>query len=477
MIEKLKILHLEDNENDSELVKMALDEASIVFDYKRVDNENEFVNQLESDSFSVILSDYSLPTYNGLLALDKAVVLQPETPFIFVSGTLGEDAAVESMVSGATDYVLKNKLGKLVPTLKRALGEVTEKKKRIEAQERYMTLIESARDVIFTVTPQGMITTLNKAFEVITGWDRSEWIGKSFSGLIYKSDVDIALTKLLQSAGGTVSNSYEIRILTKSGGFLTGEFLTTPLYENNKIYEILGIVRDVSERKRHEQFIMNSLKEKEILLKEIHHRVNNNLQIISSLLKMQSSRIADPGAADPGAADLLLETRNRVMSMSFIHQSFYGSSNLSEIDFGAYIRKLTDNLLNVYKITSKEIAINIEVAGVKMGIDTAIPCGLIINEAVTNSLLHAFSGRENCRITVSLRTEGENYFMEIKDNGNGIPPYVDFKKTSSMGLALIRMLSEQIEGTLTLDLSGGTSYTIKFPNEGYLNRLKDIKMK
>src|SRR5688572_30855521 len=104
-MEKLKILHLEDNENDSELVRLALEEASIKFDYNRVDNENDFVNYLGSDRFSVILSDYSLPTYNGLLALDKAVVLQPETPFIFVSGTLGEDAAVESMVKGATDYV------------------------------------------------------------------------------------------------------------------------------------------------------------------------------------------------------------------------------------------------------------------------------------------------------------------------------------------------------------------------------------
>jgi PAS domain S-box-containing protein len=469
-MEKLKILHLEDNENDSELVRLALEEASIKFDYSRVDNEKDFVNYLGSDRFSVILSDYSLPTYNGLLALDKAVVLQPETPFIFVSGTLGEDAAVESMVKGATDYVLKNKLAKLVPTLRRALGEVTEKKKRIEAQGRYMTLIESARDVIFTVTPEGTITTLNKAFEVITGWERNEWIGKSFSGLIHKSDVDIALTKLLQSAGGTVSNSYEIKIITKSGAYLTGEFLTTPLYEDNTVYEILGIVRDVTERKRHEQFIMNSLKEKEILLKEIHHRVNNNLQIISSLLKMQSSAITDPRAAE-----LLLETRNRVLSMSFIHQSFYGSYNLSEIDFGTYIRKLTDNLLNVYKAPDKDVIINIRAEGVRMGIDTAIPCGLIINEAVTNSLLHAFEGQGSWEVTINLRNEGENYFMEIKDNGNGIPADVDFSKTSSMGLALIRMLSEQLEGTLTLSISNGTSYSIKFPNEGYLNRLKDVK--
>ncbi|MBE2226583.1 MAG: response regulator, partial [Ignavibacteria bacterium] len=161
---KLNILHLEDDENDSELLRNELEIAGLNFSYYRVDNEKDFVSSLSDPDYNIVFSDFSLPTYNGLKALEKSVAIRPELPFILVSGTLGEDAAVESMKKGATDYVLKNKLYKLIPTINRALVEANEKKLRQFAENRYGLLIESARDVIFTLSTNGTIVSLNKAF-------------------------------------------------------------------------------------------------------------------------------------------------------------------------------------------------------------------------------------------------------------------------------------------------------------------------
>ena len=262
MNKKLNILHLEDNDNDSELLLHELEKEGIEFDYFRVENEKDFINALYNVNYDIIFSDFSLPSYDGLKALEKAVLVNPEIPFILVSGTLGEDAAVESMKKGATDYVLKNKIYKLVPTINRAIIEVKEKKRRKAAENRYGKLIESARDVIFAISSEGKIVSLNKAFEKITGLNREEWIGKDFSGIIHPDDLVIALYKFKNYFVSEKSESYEIRFINSIGDYLYGEVLTTLIDHSDGEIEILGVVRDITERKKHQQIVMNSLKEK-----------------------------------------------------------------------------------------------------------------------------------------------------------------------------------------------------------------------
>ena len=470
MSDKLSILHLEDNDNDSELVINELELAGWNFDYKRVDNERDFTDCLINSDYDIIFSDFSLPSYNGLKALERSMSIRPEIPFILVSGTMGEDAAVESMKKGATDYVLKNKLYKLQPTINRALVEAREKKLREYAENRYGLLIESARDIIYTLSTEGIIISLNKAFEEITGLKRKDWIGRNFSGLIHPDDLGLALTRFSGTKQGSRSQSYEMRFVNSKGEFLYGEVLTTLMDRGIVNGEILGIVRNVTERRNAELIILNSLREKEVLLKEIHHRVKNNLQVIISLINMQSAEIEDPAVLNS-----FREIQNRVVSMSLIHQSFYQSNSLSEIDFSLYIKRLADNLLKIFGVSNEKIELIIDTSGIRISIDTAIPLGLLINEIFTNSLKHAFADRGSGKIYFELKVTGPEYFLKIGDNGGGLPEDVLPGRTKTLGMTLIKMLCDQIDGVIECNIDSGTEYLIKFPSKSYRDRLDGIR--
>ena len=464
---KIKILHLEDDRNDAELIRTLMDDALFSFNYKCVENEKDFIISLLSDKFDIILSDYSLPTYDGLSALGKSVAIQPDTPFIFVSGTLGEDVAVETLKQGATDYVLKNKLSRLLPTIYRALEETSQREKRKKAEERYGTLIDSARDIISTITIDGKITSLNPAFEAITGWRAGEWIGKEFKGLVHPDDLAAAEENFKRTFDGKISTPNEVRFHCRNGGYFTGEVLITPLFTGNKINEILGLVRDVTERKKSEEMIKSSLKDKETLLKEIHHRVKNNLQIISSLLQLQTNKISDPLFAD-----ILKDLRTRVIAMTIIHKQLYQSEFLSRIDIKNYTEQLTQQLFYIYGINKDSISINITSDKIEMDMETALPCGLIINEIISNSIKHAFKGIDNPLISLDFKkNEDDKYVLKIKDNGIGFNQNSDFKKAESMGLQLIYTLLNQLDGLIIFNSDNGTEYTLTFSSLNYKERI------
>jgi len=220
-----------------------------------------------------------------------------------------------------------------------------------------------------------------------------------------------------------------------------------------------GISRDITERKRAEEQTRCSLKEKEILLREIHHRVKNNMQVISSLLRLQSKYIKDRDDIE-----IFKDSENRISSMSLVHEKLYQSRDFTKIDFNVYISDLVKSLFHSYGAVSNCIVPNINVSNVSLGIDSAIPCGLIINELVTNSLKYAFPDNRKGEIKIFLRNEGENdIVMNIKDNGIGIPDGIDFDKSDSLGLHLVKILAEnQLQGEIHLDRSNGTDFTIKF---------------
>ncbi|MBD3181550.1 hypothetical protein GF312_04605, partial [Candidatus Poribacteria bacterium] len=207
-----------------------------------------------------------------------------------------------------------------------------------------------------------------------------------------------------------------------------------------------------------------SLKEKEVLLKEIHHRVKNNLQIISSLLSLQSGYIDDDQALS-----MFNESKNRVKSMALIHEKLYQSETLASIDFAGYIQDLAEYLLRMYGAASQGIRLSVDVRDVSLDIDTAIPCGLIINELVSNSLKYAFpkdrkNDTENI-IKIELYEYDNNQLtLSIGDNGIGFPEDVDFQDTDSLGLQLVNTLTEQLDGSIELDGISGTKFSIDFPD-------------
>lgn len=201
-----------------------------------------------------------------------------------------------------------------------------------------------------------------------------------------------------------------------------------------------------------------SVKEKEVLLREIHHRVKNNMQVISSLLNLQSAHIKDKTLRE-----MFDEAQNRIQSMSLIHEKLYQSKELAYIDFKEYIKALTTDLVRSFGVKKDKIAIVINVEDISLDIDTAIPCGLIINELVSNSLKHAFPDGREGEIVIALKRVEGGIELRVADNGVGIPEELDFKKTRSLGLRLVTILAEdQLQGSIELKRDGGTDFRITF---------------
>jgi two-component sensor histidine kinase len=218
------------------------------------------------------------------------------------------------------------------------------------------------------------------------------------------------------------------------------------------------ILRDVTARKIADEAIRASLREKEVLLKEIHHRVKNNLQVVSSLLGLQSRTVDDPATRR-----MFQESQNRVHSMALIHESLYQSENLSEIDFPAYIDQLANHLLRSYGVDSQRVHISASIDDLRLTMDTAIPCGLIINELVSNSLKYAFPGGKNGSVQIEMRQdENHQIRLEVSDNGIGLPEGVGFSGMKSLGLRLVRTLAEQLGATIEMGSGGGARIALTF---------------
>ncbi|NJD76766.1 MAG: PAS domain S-box protein [Candidatus Methanoperedens sp.] len=238
------------------------------------------------------------------------------------------------------------------------------------------------------------------------------------------------------------------------------EVSTSPIKnENGEVIQVVHIAKDITERKRAEEKIMASLKEKEILLREIHHRVKNNMQIISSLLRLQSENVKNEEYLE-----IFKDSYNRIRTMSLVHEKLYQSRDFTNINFKDYIHDLVGSIYQSHFIDKNVIKLNMNIETVSLGIDIAIPCGLIINELVTNSLKYAFPQGRNGEIGIILFRIGENRFeLVVSDNGISIPQNIDFRKTETLGLRLVSMLAEdQLLGEISLDRSKGTEFKIRF---------------
>ena len=215
------------------------------------------------------------------------------------------------------------------------------------------------------------------------------------------------------------------------------------------------------DRKQAEEQIKKSLNEKEVLLREIHHRVKNNMQIISSLLRLQSQTIKDKTYSQ-----LFEESQNRITSMALVHEKLYQSRDLAKIDFNAYIRDMVTGLFQSYGISTDRINLIFDVGDVSLGINSAIPCGLIINELVTNSLKYAFPDGRKGELKITVHEIDNEIELVISDNGIGIPENIDFRNTESLGLKLVSILAErQLRGNLNLDRKTGTEFRIRFKED------------
>ncbi|MBN2543927.1 PAS domain S-box protein [bacterium] len=347
------------------------------------------------------------------------------------------------------------------------IRDLTEKMEAEAEIKRLSSAMDQSIDGVAIFRFDLVISYANEAFSKMHSFENEELLDSKISKL-YNKENEQKLDEVLNLTRQNGSWKGEFLNFRKDGtSFPT--FISTTLLKDNKgkSIEILMVCRDITEWKKAEEQIRNALTEKELLLKEIHHRTKNNLQVISSLLKLQAGYIENESVLE-----VFTETRNRIKSMSLVHEKLYRSEDLAVIDFENYIKSLASQLFASFVINSSKIRFQVEAKNVFLGIDTAIPCGLIINELVSNALKHAFPNNMDGVISIELTSKGkEDYAMLIQDNGMGFPKDIDFKNTASLGLQIVNTLVKQLKGSIEI----GSCNSFKMG--GFKSAIKDTNKK
>ncbi|MEG4516116.1 MULTISPECIES: PAS domain S-box protein [unclassified Microcoleus] len=339
-----------------------------------------------------------------------------------------------------------------------------------ESEERFRQLAEHIQDSFWLMSAEFTdLLYLSPAYEQIWGRSREELYAEPLKMMEWvhpedKHFLEEAMGRVLQGE----STNIEYRIFLPDGIIRWVCDRAFPIYdESGKIYRIAGICEDISDRKLTEARIQAALREKEVLLKEIHHRVKNNMQVISSLLQLQAQYIEDEATLT-----LFEESQTRIHSMALIHEQLYQSEHLDCIDLPPYVENLVANLYQSFGCGNTAIQFNLNVDPIYLNIETAIPCGLIINELVSNSLKYAFIKSLTGLITVSFcEINSQQFKLIIQDNGSGFPADFDVENTETLGLRLVRMLAYQLEATIAIDSKCGICYTLVFKQLNYRQRI------
>ncbi|MEX2574945.1 MAG: PAS domain S-box protein [Balneolaceae bacterium] len=580
-----KALILEDNEIDASLMEQYLKRSNLNFEVEWVASGEAYEEVIESCNPDVIISDYRLKEYSGLDAIQYRNLNCEDVPLLVVSGTIGEEKAVELIKEGATDFLNKNNaITRLAPAVERAIKEFVEKERRKRAEfdlkkseKRFRLLFEHSIDGIIIGNPDdnGGIITANDAACKILGYSLAELkklpllkllnskaasvkkdnrIDKtgSFQGdvKLEKKDgtflpVEISsrtlelksgerrsyhiirdiservesqrrlekeknfIEKALDSLPGIfymldhnnnfilINNSFENELgytqqeiqqmtlldiyhpddheritekieeafyegkkstvarLRKKNGTSAYYFLTGTRFNQNGNSYILGSGSDITERIKAEKQLKESLKEKEVLLSEIHHRVKNNLAVISGIMELQANE-----SDDEELRSKLFDSKSRIKSIALTHELLYQEKKFSSIDLSENIRKLVKG---ISESLYAEIKVQFHLDQVSLNINQALPLSLILNELLTNAYKHAFTGITNPAIEIKLKEENNEIYLSVMDNGIGLSLGTDLKDVKTTGFTLVKILCEQLKCSVKIDSANGTRFHLQFP--------------
>lgn len=344
--------------------------------------------------------------------------------------------------------------------------EILEEKNSISASSTDSNINNNFFEQIYKSTPEAIlildenniVIDSNPSFEKLFLFKNHEIKGKFKEELIVPEHFQDESREMFDKICSG-ENVQKESIRTKRDGRPVNVLITgcrTELSENK--YGSYLIYIDISKHKRSEEQMRSSLVEKEVLIREIHHRVKNNLQIISSLLHIQSGKITNKDMVS-----MFTNCQNRVKSIALIHEKLYQTNNFTRVDFGSYTMNLIYYLFRMFDVKSNNVSMRLNVENVFLPMDTAIPCGLIINELVTNSLKHAFTEEKHGEISIQAVYHSDNKFtLTIKDNGKGIPEKVDFYKSETVGFNLVNSLVRQLGGNLEINREEGTEFKVTF---------------
>jgi two-component system CheB/CheR fusion protein len=367
----------------------------------------------------------------------------------------------------ANRYVLGSR-----PVVQINLRDVTTRNRAVkelrDSEARFRLFVESVRDyALFQLDPMGLISSWNIGAERLLGYTEQEIIGQPFERIFTPPDVDAGSPQHemenARSKGTSMDERWHVR---KDGSiFFANGVLTTIRDSSGRLRGFSKIMRDITEAHRaelrlkdQEQKLRGSLAEKEALLKEIHHRVKNNLQIIASLLDLQSEFLDQVDSKE-----VLLEMKTRVRSIAAIHELLYTATDFSRIEFRRFVEKLAQDVIAVHRQHATQVEVEIHAESVLLDMTQAVPCGLIVNELLTNALKHAFPQGRSGKIVVSFGPDQANWRLEVGDDGTGLPPEVDPADVNSMGFQLIQLLTQQLGGRLDVIPGEGARFVIRFP--------------
>lgn len=347
--------------------------------------------------------------------------------------------------------------GTLVVSVVRDLTE------RLGAEAKFRGFLESAPDAVVVVDLDGRIAIVNTLTEQMFGYGREELVGLPVEALVperfRQAHVHDRSGYSREPRTRPMGAGQELWGRRKDGSEFPVEISLSPI-KTERGTMVTSIIRDITQRRATEDRIKASLREKEVLLKEIHHRVKNNLQITSSLLKLQSAYIQDPQAQE-----MFADSQNRIRSMALVHEKLYQSSDLSRVNFSEYVESLAALLFRSYGVDTNQIRLSIETDQVYLSIESAVPCGLILNELLSNCLKHAFPEKRAGEIRISVTEHAEDMSLElvVADNGIGLPKGINLDQTETLGLQLVRTLTHQLNGNLDYSGSGWTEFKVCFP--------------
>jgi PAS domain S-box-containing protein len=342
-----------------------------------------------------------------------------------------------------------------------AIEDITEHKRLesllTESEERYRRLFETASDgIVLLEKREGKITHANPAAEKMLGYSKKECVGNKLQDVGVSLDMGDFQTTMQNLNKSGILNYNDVPIKTKSG-----QHIYTDIYLVDRARLVQCNIRDITDRKQAEEEIHASLREKEILLRELHHRVKNNMQVISGLLDLQTR-----SSGNPELIEILNKSQRRIRSMALVHEQLYTAKDLARIDMIGYVRTLSQELFQAYKIDPGKIVLIAPTDGdVYVDINKAIPCGLILNELISNALKHAFPGDGPGELRIIIHeTKNKEIEIVVRDNGLGLPDDVDIHQPRSMGLYLVNgLVKKQLEGQIEIRRDNGTEFRIKVP--------------
>lgn len=342
--------------------------------------------------------------------------------------------------------------------------EIVQRKKAEDTNQQTLSIlnatIESTADGIFVIDQSGDVSKYNHQF--LSLWNIPQSLIKSRDNIkIFEyvlkqvKNPEMFIDKIQDVYSGSLLDAFAMIELLDGRIF---EWYSKPKKIGDVVAGRVWSFRDVTSRIQMENQIEKSLKEKEMLLKEIHHRVKNNMQVISSLLFMQARK-----AKDDQVKEILRESQNRIKSIAFVHEKIYQSKDLEQIDYNDYLRKITRHLFDSYLVDPQSVTLELGSKKIFLPIDKAVPCSLIINELISNSIKYAFPDQRKGIIRIVFDQVADSYILVYSDNGVGMANDIDFGHTETLGLELVRGLIRQLNGTIELDRTNGTTYTIRFP--------------